>query len=146
MEWLDLGLWGLFLATFLAATVLPFSSEAMLVGALAVGYEPFTCLLIATIGNTLGGITSYGFGYLGDWHKLSKWLRAKPNSVLKWKRLIDKYGSFSGLLCWLPFIGDVIAIALGLFKSPPIATFCWMFTGKCLRYASVIWLTSNLFS
>lgn len=145
MEWLDLGLFGLFLATFFAATVLPFSSEAILIGSLAAGFDPITCLVVATFGNTLGGMTSYGLGYLGDWHKLTKWLRVEESEVIRWKYLITKYGSYTAILCWLPFVGDIIAIALGLFRSRIVPTIFWMFTGKCLRYIMVTYTYQNFF-
>jgi membrane protein YqaA with SNARE-associated domain len=55
MDWIELGFIGLFLATFLAATVLPFSSEFVLIALISAGYDPFLCVITATIGNTLGG-------------------------------------------------------------------------------------------
>ena len=61
LEFLQLwGVWGLFLGSFLAATVVPFSSDALLVGMLVAGCDPIECLISATIGNWLGGLTSYG--------------------------------------------------------------------------------------
>lgn len=143
IDWLDLGLIGLFLATFLAATVLPFSSEAMLIGVLMAGFDPFSCLITASLGNTFGGMSSYFLGYLGNWEKISQWLKVGPNQVLKWKDLVAQYGAFAALLCWLPLIGDLIAIALGIFRTKPINTFFWMSTGKTIRYAILIYLISG---
>jgi membrane protein YqaA with SNARE-associated domain len=140
MDWLELGYLGLFLATFLAATVLPFSSEAILGGMLYAGFDPITCLVVATVGNSLGGFSSYGLGYLGDWQKLTKWLRTDEAKVHKWQALIKRYGSFTAILCWLPIVGDVIAIALGLFKTPFLPVSLWMVLGKALRYAFLTWL------
>ena len=60
MDWIELGYFGLFVATFLAATILPFSSEIVLVSLIAAGFDPIHCFIIATLGNTLGGMTSYG--------------------------------------------------------------------------------------
>ena len=140
MDWLELGYLGLFLATFLAATVLPFSSEAILGGMLYANFDPVTCLIIATVGNTLGGISSFGLGYLGDWKKITKWLRVEPEKTMRWQTLISRYGSFAALLCWLPIVGDVIAIALGVFKARLVPTFLLMALGKGLRYVFVIWV------
>lgn len=139
MEWLDAGYLGLFLATFLAATVLPFSSEAILVGTLLAGLDPLYCLIIASAGNAFGGITSYGLGFLGDWHKLNKWLRVEESRVLRWHETIKKYGSYTAIWCWLPFVGDLIAIALGLFKVRFLPVFFWMTLGKVARYAIIIY-------
>lgn len=140
MDWLELGYLGLFLATFLAATVLPFSSEAILGGMLYASFDPITCLIVATLGNSLGGLSSYGLGYLGDWHKLTKWLKTDETKVKRWQELIARYGSFTAILCWLPIVGDVIAIALGLFKTPFVPVALWMVLGKGLRYAFLTWL------
>ena len=61
----QLGYWGLFLSSFLSSTVIPLSSEVALVALLAMGLDPVLCVLTATLGNSLGGMTSYGLGYLG---------------------------------------------------------------------------------
>lgn len=144
IEWFELGLTGLFLATFLAATVLPFSSEAMLIGVIMAGFDPVSCLITASAGNTLGGMSSYFLGYLGNWNRLSSWLKVKQDDVLKWQSLISKYGSYAALLCWLPFVGDIIAIALGIFRTKTINTFFWMSMGKTIRYAILIYLITGL--
>ena len=65
MDTISLGFTGLFLLTFLSATILPILSEAFLLAMLAKGFDPMTCLTISTIGNSLGGITNYGIGKLG---------------------------------------------------------------------------------
>jgi len=144
MEWIEPGYWGLFLATFLAATVLPFSSEVILIAMLSAGFNPTYCLLIATAGNTLGGMSSFALGWLGDWHKLNKWLRVKEADLNKWKSMIDRYGYWAALLCWLPFIGDPIAIALGFFRTNWRVVAILMFVGKLSRYAILIFVLQNL--
>lgn len=140
---MDFGYLGLFLATFLAATVIPFSSEAVLAAMLLSGFNPLACLTVASLGNTLGGLSSYGFGYLGDWSKITKWLGAKPEKVKRWKTQVDRYGSYTAILCWLPFVGDVIAIALGLFKTPFWHVTFFMSLGKTARYAVIMWFFMN---
>ena len=75
MEWLELGYFGLFLATFLAATVVPFSSEAILAAMLYANFDPVACLIVASAGNTLGCVSSYLLGYWGSWSILHKWFR-----------------------------------------------------------------------
>lgn len=137
MDWVSIGYFGLFLATFLAATVVPFSSEAILLTTLAAGFDPILCLIVATLGNTLGGITSYFLGFIADWHKLQSWLRVKESSIMKWKKHSDRFGPYLALLCWAPFVGDVIAIALGVFRVRLIPVFTFMFLGKLVRYIVV---------
>jgi membrane protein YqaA with SNARE-associated domain len=140
IEWFEIGLLGLFLASFLAATVLPFSSEAMLAATLLAGFDPLSCLIAASVGNTLGGMSSYLLGYLGDWRRIGKWLRTPEEKVLRWEKLVKRYGAFTALLCWLPFIGDVIAIALGIFRVKAAPTSFWMLVGKTARYALLVYM------
>jgi len=145
MEWIDTGYWGLFLATFLAATILPLSSEALLAAMLLGPFYPVTCLVIATAGNWLGGMSSYGLGWLGDWHHLQRWLRIKETSILRWKRFTDRYGPYTALLCWAPLIGDAIAISLGVFRVNTWSVAWWMLVGKFLRYLVIVhFMTSGL--
>ena len=74
---LEYGYIGLFIGAFLAATVFPFSSDVLLVGMLAAGGEPITTVTVATIGNWLGGLTSYWVGWLGKLEWLERWFRVK---------------------------------------------------------------------
>ena len=62
---IDLGYWGLFIGSFLASTLIPMSADVLLVGILALGGNVWACLVIATTGNWLGGLTSYWIGWLG---------------------------------------------------------------------------------
>ena len=129
----------LFLQSFLAATIIPFSSEVVLSGMILNGYDATYCLIFATTGNWLGGMSSYLLGYLGKIEWIEKYLRVKHNKLLKWKTSISKYGSYFALLCWLPIIGDVIAIALGLFKVKVFPVSIYMLIGKFLRYSILIY-------
>ena len=71
MNWIELGYLGLFLVCFLAATVIPIASEAVLLGMLALGYHPMGCLVVATVGNSLGSYLNFGISYIGkpEWLK-----------------------------------------------------------------------------
>jgi membrane protein YqaA with SNARE-associated domain len=138
--WLEWGLVGLFLASFLAATVLPFSSEAVL-GAMALGPWSFVALwFVASAGNTLGGMSSYGLGRLGDLDRIARWLRTDPAKAQYWGRRIERYGSWAALMTWVPVIGDPIAIALGLGRAPAWPVCVLMFAGKAARYAVLLYL------
>ena len=73
MEYLqDLGYIGLFIGCFLAATVIPFSAEFLLIGALVAGCNPLVTYVVATVGNSSGSLTSYFMGYLGKWEWIEK--------------------------------------------------------------------------
>ena len=136
-DWLELGYVGLFGASFLAATILPFSSEALIIGMLAGNFNPSMTLLVATAGNWLGGMSSYGIGYLGKWEWIESKLKVSIERVLSFKKWIDKYGPYTAILCWAPLIGDPIAIALGIFKSNPFLVSFLMLIGKFLRYLAI---------
>lgn len=128
------GVWGLFLGSFLAATVVPFSSDALYAGVLLAGCHPAACLLLGTLGNWLGGLTSFGLGWLGRWEWLERWLHVKPETLEKQRSKIDRWGSWLALLTWLPFVGDVFAVALGFYRLPPLRCGLLMLVGKFARF------------
>lgn len=135
MEWLEsLGLVGLFLGTFLAATIIPFSSDALYIAILAATKDPVGCLAVGTIGNWLGSVTTYWIGRCGKWEWIEKWFKVKKETLEKQKKNIDKYGVWLALLCWIPFIGDVFAIALGFYRTPATLTSILMLIGKFVRF------------
>ena len=133
----QVGLIGLFIGTFLAATVLPFSSDALYIAALAAGTNPVAALIVGTAGNWLGGVTTYFVGRLAKWEWMVKWFKVKRETLEKQKVYIDKYGVWMALLSWIPVVGDVIAIALGFYKSPAVWTLFLLGVGKFARFA--IW-------
>ena len=132
----EYGYLGLFLASFLAATILPVASEIFLTSMFLLGYEPLACVIVATTGNTLGAWLNYGIGYLGKPEWLQK-LGAQQAAIDRWQTRIHQYGSWMALLCWVPVIGDVIGIALGFFRAPWLPTFILMGVGKLVRYLLV---------
>lgn len=140
----NLGLFGLFLGCLLAATILPFSSEALLAGALLLNYSPWTVILVATLGNTIGGMTCYLLGWLCKWSWIERFLKVKEETMVKAHQKVEKYGSFAALLAWLPIIGDPIALAMGLLRTRVVPTTVLMFIGKGLRYMVVAGLMTQL--
>ena len=82
------GYLGLFLGTFLAATILPFSSEILIIAILAAGYDPVMSAVVATAGNWLGSLSSYWLGWLGKWDWLEKWFKIKQETLEKQKKYI----------------------------------------------------------
>ncbi|MEY3202402.1 MAG: hypothetical protein RIR70_1952 [Pseudomonadota bacterium] len=124
-EW---GLAGLFIASFLSATLLPGGSEAALFATLrAYPDHVGTSLMLATLGNTLGGMVSYLCGRL---------IRTVP-ARLSW---LQRYGSAALLLSWVPLVGDALCVAAGWLRLNWMACLLWMGAGKGLRYLAVIGL------
>ena len=128
-EW---GLFGLFLSSFLASTILPLPSEAAVLFMLSSGhYSPWTILTVATIGNCMGGSTNY---FLGQFVR-NRWIK-KPG--LKAQHIASKYGPLAAILSWLPVIGDPIMIVLGIYRSRILPTLLFMIAGKFLRYLILV--------
>lgn len=132
----QLGLFGLFLGCMLSATVVPFASEALLAGALLMGYGKWDVTLVAALGNTTGGMISYLMGWLCKWEWLEKYFRVKREKLERMRDRVAKYGAWAALLTWLPFVGDLIAIAMGLMRVNPWWTLLLMFIGKLARYVA----------
>ena len=117
------GLAGVFLASFLAATVVPFSSEAVLFGYLKL--HPANAALavaLATLGNTAGGMTTYLLG------------RLVPRRELPHLGLVSKYGAPVLVFAWLPIIGDALCAAAGWLRVHWLAALGCMAAGRLARY------------
>ena len=134
-EW---GYLGLFFASFLAATIIPIlSSEALLSLMIVNQYNLGTVLLVATIGNWLGGLSCYYIGWLGKWDLIEKHLKIKVLTLERLKPKVDRWGAPLAFFCWIPVIGDPLAVGLGLFKTNPISVALWILIGKGIRY--LVW-------
>ncbi|MCC7503450.1 MAG: DedA family protein [Flavobacteriales bacterium] len=142
--WAEWGLLGLFLASFLAATILPFSSEAVLAAMTVGAWSGPSLFVVASIGNTLGGLTNYAIGRWIPESLVFKRLGIDASKAERWRSLVRRHGAWAAVLCWLPVIGDAIALALGLFRAPFVPSAVLMFIGKAARYAVVIWLVQKL--
>lgn len=130
----NLGLWGLFWGTFLSATVFPFSSDALFIGALAAIGRPTACIIVASAGNWLGGIVTYYMGRLGKLEWIEKYFKVSPEKLQKQQAYINKYGVWLALVSWVPFIGDVFALALGFYRANPLWTILLLLAGKAGRF------------
>tara|TARA_B100001059_G_scaffold94925_1_gene94147 strand:- start:166 stop:627 length:462 start_codon:yes stop_codon:yes gene_type:complete len=134
-EW---GYLGLFFASFLAATIIPFlSSEALLSLMIVNQYNLGSVLLVATIGNWFGGLSCFYLGWLGNWSLIEKHLKIKTVTLERLKPKVDRWGAPLAFFCWVPVIGDPLAVGLGLFKTNPISVALWILIGKGIRY--LVW-------
>lgn len=138
----EFGYLGLFLAGLLAATILPFSSEGVLAIALLNNSNPLFCLIAITTGNWLGGLSTYGIGYLGKIKWMEKYFKISHEKVLQTQHYFTKYGSLMAFLTWLPIVGDLFALSLGYFKVNFLLTSLFMLIGKMARYIAIIYLLS----
>lgn len=140
MDFIELGYWGLFIMSFLAATIIPMSSEGLLAVMIFNDFNPIILLIAASSGNILGGMSSYALGYIGNWTLIEKYLRTKKEKVLKYERKVQKYGALIAFLTWLPFVGDVLALALGFFRVSITKSLVFMSIGKVSRYAFILFI------
>ena len=132
-----LGYLGLFLASFLAATILPFGSEVVFAGVIAGGLNVWTCIIIATIGNSLGGMTCYWIGTLGKVEWIEKYMKIKHERIVKVQNWLYGKGAIMSFFVFLPGIGDPIAVALGFMRANIWLVVIFMTLGKFLRYVVV---------
>lgn len=118
----------LFWNCLLSATILPFPSEAFVSFLLLQSkIQPATILFWASLGNCIGGASNYCIGRFAR-----KWIKAPINTRVE--ALVQRYGTWSALGAWIPFVGDPILIALGVFKAPSFGTITLMSVGKIGRY------------
>jgi membrane protein YqaA with SNARE-associated domain len=122
------------LSSFLAATIIPFSSEAHFYYLISENYNLWLLLIAASTGNTIGGMTSYVLGYYCKWSWLEKYFRIKRKKAQRYELKITQYGFWMAALCWLPIVGDVLAVALGLFRVKWWKVLIVMFISKGFRY------------
>lgn len=131
---IDWGIPGLFLSALLAGSIVPFSSELVLVALVEVGLNPVACVLAAALGNTLGGMTCYYMGHLGKVDWIEKYFKVKKEKVDRMEAFLQGKGALMAFFAFLPFVGEVIAIALGFMRSNVWLTTISMFAGKLIRY------------
>ncbi len=141
----SLGLFGLFLGCMLAATIIPFSSEALVAGSIAMGYDIWIIIFVSSLGNTAGGMISFLMGWLCKWEWLEKYFKVDREKLMKVHDRVYKYGVWAALVSWAPLVGDLISIALGLMRISPWKTLVVMFIGKTLRYVVTAHLLGLLF-
>lgn len=136
---IDWGYLGLFISSLLAGSIVPFSSEIVMLALVKVGLSPAICVLAATLGNTLGGMTCYYMGRLGrvDW--IEKYFKVKHEKIEKMQRFLQGKGALMAFFAFLPFVGEAIAIALGFMRSNLVLTTTSMFVGKLIRYMAMLW-------
>lgn len=133
-QWLGLG--GLFSSAFISSTIAPGGSEAVLAYMVANGkYALLTLLVVASIGNTLGALTTWWLGgFAAKKYPAEQVLPAKKQRALS---LVRHYGHWSLLFSWLPIIGDGLCFAGGWLKLAFIPACIAILVGKALRYAVV---------
>ena len=119
---IDWGYWGLFLSALIAGSVLPFSSEAVMVVLVGMGLDPVWCIVAAALGKT-EWITRLG---------------VSTRQLARARKVLSGRGALMAFFAFLPTIGEAIAIVLGLMRSNVWLTSGAMLAGKTLRYIVVL--------
>lgn len=130
----------LFSISFLSSTLLPGGSEAYLIWlSLESTHPTIQLLIVATIGNTLGGMTNWFIGrYLHS--KIISKIQSKQFKFLHANNAIKKYGYPILLLSWLPIIGDILCLFAGWYKLNALKSLIFILVGKFLRYTFIIYI------
>lgn len=133
----DYGYVGMFISAFIAGSVFPLSSEVVMLALLAAGLDPFLLVVYATVGNSLGSMFNYGVGTLGriDW--IEKYLHISKEKLERTQRFMAGHGAWIGFFAFLPIIGSVLTVALGLMRANVLLTIVSVTLGKVVRYVLI---------
>lgn len=134
---LENGYPALFMLSFLASTVVPLGSEWLLAVLLTNGFEMSYVVPVATVGNTLGALTTYAIGLWGGPFLVRRVLRVKPENQQRAEQSFGRYGSWALLFSWLPILGDPLCLVGGVLKTSFWKFLVLVAVGKLLRYLVV---------
>ncbi len=129
------GYWGMAMASFLAGTFVPFSSEAVMCTLLVTtDMDPLTTIVSGTIGNVLGSLFNYYVGRIGNIEQICKWMHIKERRLIRTRDYVEKKGSWIAAFSFLPVFGSAISISLGLLRANVWGVIFWSTVGKFIRY------------
>lgn len=135
---IEYGYWGMAMASFLAGTFVPFSSEAVM-GVLLVTTDmnPMLTIISGTIGNVMGSMFNYYIGRIGSVEQISRWMHVKEKRLVRTRDYVEKRGSWIAAFSFLPIFGTAISISLGILRANVWGVLLWSFIGKFIRYIIV---------
>ena len=133
----------LFVISFLAATILPFSSELTLTGLMATSnYDNSLLLIVASLGNVLGSVINWILGFYSRNLSTKKWFPFKDEQIEKSSKWFKRFGKWSLLFAWVPIVGDPLTLAAGLLRIKFIEFLILVTIGKVSRYFAIFYLLS----
>ena len=131
----------LFGISFLAATILPFSSELTLAGLISTSnYDNLSLLIFASFGNILGSVFNWGLGFYARNLTIKKWFPFKETQIERSSKWFSKFGKWSLLFAWLPIVGDPLTFVAGLLRVRFLDFIILVAIGKVSRYLIVFYL------
>ncbi|MDM7859034.1 YqaA family protein [Alteromonas sp. ASW11-36] len=122
------------MAAFLAATLLPLSSEVVLTALIVQGDPVVTLVIVASIGNVLGSLTNYALGLYAGRPLAQRWLSISDKTLNEAEGRFRRYGLWSLTMCWVPVIGDPLTVVAGLIRVPVIWFVFIVSIAKTTRY------------
>jgi membrane protein YqaA with SNARE-associated domain len=133
----------LFVISLLASSVIPLGSEWFVITLLLAGYDTIAIVIVATLGNTLGAVTTYAVGLYGGHALAKRFLTMKSKDLNRAEKFYQRFGVWTLLFSWLPVIGDPFCAVSGFFETKlPLFTGL-VLVGKLGRYAAVAWITTS---
>lgn len=135
----------LFISAFLAATVLPLSSEVVVFAYLQQGFNPVILVFVAIMGNTLGSVINWAMGLYLQHFKDRRWFYFSEKQIVNAQTRFQRYGTWTLLLAWLPVIGDALTLIAGMMRVRFGVFLTLVAIGKSARYLFIVaasgWLT-----
>lgn len=131
----------LFSTSFLAATLVPFSSEVVLYGLIGHGEPAWLLVVVASLGNSLGAAVNWCLGRYLLKYRDRRWFYFKSVEVEKMQNWFQRYGIWSLLFSWVPLGGDVLTFIAGTMRVRFWLFFLLVAIGKTVRYTAVFWLS-----
>ena len=130
-----IGYLSLFIISFLAATILPFSSELMLASMLSIeNYNRTLLITFSSLGNILGSVFNWVLGFYFIKLQNKKWFPFNQEQISKSSQWFEKYGKWSLLFAWVPIIGDPLTFVAGTMKTKFFIFLILVGIGKISRY------------
>ena len=131
----------LFFISFLAATILPFSSELTLAGLISTSnYDNLLLLVFASFGNVLGSVFNWGLGFYARNLTIKKWFPFKETQIERSSKWFSKFGKWSLLFAWVPILGDPLTFVAGLLRVRFFDFIILVAIGKVSRYLIIFYL------
>jgi len=138
---------GLFLGSFMAGSLIPFSSEALLIACVgALHMDPVNCVAVALAGNVSGGMTCYWVGSLGKIEWIERYAHVSQKKLDQALHFLKNRGAWMGFFAFIPLLGTAITVALGYVRCNPWIVLLTMTIGKLIRYAFIVWGSLQLIS
>ena len=129
-----LGYFGVFLVSFIASTLVPFSNEVVVAAMPALGYDIWLTAVWATAGGYLGSLVNYFVGQRGTDFIFSRWISIKPERWEQAEKIFNRWGNWALFFVWLPVVGDPLALVAGAFNIDWRLFSFWVISGKFLRF------------